>query len=188
VYDRDRTHIFTSNFIWHLPRLARGALDNAALRPVLNGWQVSGIVRMWSGLPLDVVMNYDVAGLGGNRQQRPDLVADAKGPRTTSQWFNRDAFARPANGTFGNLGRNALRGPGVNKWDLAMFKNFKLSERKTLQFRGEFFNAFNHPSFSSVGVSLTTTATGINPLGGNFGVVTDTRDARVMQLGLKLTF
>jgi hypothetical protein len=187
-YDYDRTHVFTSNFICYLPRFARGSLNQPVLRPVLNGWQLSGIVRMWSGYPLDVVMNYDVAGIGGTQNQRPNAIADAQGPRTTDQWFNRDAFARPANGTFGNLGRNALRGPGVNKWDIALFKNFKVSEGKNLQFRGEMFNAFNHPSFSTVGRTLSTTATAINPLASNFAVVTDTRDARVVQFGLKLTF
>jgi len=187
-YDYDRTHVFTSNFICYLPRLARGSLNQPVLRPVLNGWQLSGIVRMWSGYPLDAVMNYDVAGIGGTQNQRPNAIADAQGPRTTDQWFNRNAFARPANGTFGNLGRNALRGPGVNKWDIALFKNFKVSEGKNVQFRGEMFNAFNHPSFITVGRTLSTTATAINPLASNFAVVTDTRDARVVQFGLKLTF
>ncbi len=186
--DFDRTHIFTSNFVWHLPRLARGPLARPALRPALDGWQVSGIARMWYGVPLDVTMSYDVAGIGGTQNQRPNVSSNARGPRVTEQWFNREAFARPVNGTFGNLGRNALRGPGVHKWDLAWFKNFPVRERKNLQFRAEMFNAFNHPSFTSVGRTLNTTATGINPLAGNFAVVTDTRDARVVQFALKLTF
>jgi hypothetical protein len=188
VSDYDRPHVFTSNFIWYVPKLARGALDRAAVRPLLNGWQLSGIVRMWSGTPLDVTILTDVAGIGATQNQRPDVIAGGAGPRTPDQWFNRDAFGRPANGTFGNLGRNALRGPGVNKWDLALFKNFKYDERWTMQFRGEFFNTFNHPSFSGVGTSLTVTATGVNPNTGNFAVVTSTRDARVAQLALKLMF
>jgi hypothetical protein len=143
---------------------------------------------MWSGQPIDITMNYDVAGIGGTQNQRPNVIADARGPQTTEEWFNRDAFARPANGTFGNLGRNALRGPGVNKWDLAMLKNFRVTERANLQFRGEMFNAFNHPSFATMGRTLTTTATGVNPAAGNFGIITDTRDARVVQFALKLTF
>jgi hypothetical protein len=179
VSDYDRPHVFTSNFIWYVPKLARGALDRAAVRPLLNGWQLSGIVRMWSGTPLDVTILTDVAGIGATQNQRPDVIAGGAGPRTPDQWFNRDAFGRPANGTFGNLGRNALRGPGVNKWDLALFKNFKYDERWTMQFRGEFFNTFNHPSFSGVGTSLTVTATGVNPNTGNFAVVTSTRAARV---------
>jgi opacity protein-like surface antigen len=186
--DFDRTQIFTANFIWHLPRLARGPLAQPVLRGALDGWQLSGITRMWSGQPLDVTMSYDVAGIGGTQNQRPDVIADAKGTRTPEAWFNREAFARPANGTFGNLGRNALRGPGVNKWDLALLKNFRVREGKNLQFRGEMFNAFNHPSFTTVGRTLNTTATGVNPLASNFAVVTDTRDARVVQFALKLTF
>ncbi len=186
--DFDRRHIFTSSFIWRLPRFARGGLDHAAVRPVLNGWQISGIARMWSGNPFDVALNSDVAGIGATQNQRPDVIADTKGPRTLDQWFNRDAFTRPATGTFGNMGRNTLTRPGVNKVDLALFKNFKAGEGKNVQFRGELFNAFNHPSFVNVGASLTTTSTGVNPLAGNFGVVTSTRDARVMQFAVKLTF
>ena len=64
----------------------------------------------------------------------------------------------------------------------------RVREGKNLQFRGELFNAFNHPSFTTVGRTLNTTATGVNPLASNFGVVTDTRDARVVQFALKLTF
>jgi len=188
VSDYDRTHIFTANFIWRLPRGARGALDHAALRPVLNGWQLSGITRMWSGNPLDVTMDSDVAGIGGTQNQRPNVIAGGNGPRTPDQWFNRSAFARPATGTFGNLGRNALRGPGVNKWDLAFFKNFRFAERWSLQFRGEMFNIFNHPSFSGIYTSLATTSTAVDPTRSNFAVVSRARDARVAQLALKLSF
>jgi hypothetical protein len=177
--DFDRTQVLTSNFIWHLPRLARGALD---------GWQLSGITRMWSGTPFDVAINSDVAGIGATQNQRPNVTADTQGPRTPDQWFNRNAFARPVTGTFGNMGRNSLRGPGVDKWDLALFKNFRMAERINLQFRGEAFNVFNHPSFAGVGSSLSTTATSVNPLTGNFAVITSTRDARVLQAGLKLVF
>jgi hypothetical protein len=187
--DFDRTHIFTSNFIWHLPSLARGPLNKAfGLKAILDGWQLSGIVRLWSGTPFDVALSQDVAGIGVVQNQRPDVIADTRGPRTLEQWFNREAFARPATGKFGNMGRNSLRLPGVNKWDLALFKNFKLTEGKNLQFRGEMFNTFNHPSFNTVGRSLNTTSTGVNPSLNNFAVVTGTRDARVVQFALKITY
>jgi hypothetical protein len=81
----------------------------------------------------------------------------------------------------------AERGSGVNKWDFALFKNCQVREGKNVQFRGEMFNAFNHPSFTTVGRTLNTTATGVNPLASNFGVVTDTRDAQAVQFALKLT-
>jgi hypothetical protein len=162
----------------------------AVAKRILNGWELSGIVRVWSGRPFDVVMSSDVAGIGTTQNQRPNVIAGTRGPRTVAHWFNQNAFSRPANYTFGNMGRNSLAGPGVNKWDLSLFKNFGLgqSERMRLQFRSEFFNAFNHPSFTTVGSSLNTTSTAVNPLLNNFGVVTGTRDARVVQLALKMSF
>jgi hypothetical protein len=182
--DFDRTHVFTGSYIWYVPNAVR----EGRLAILLNGWQISGITRLYSGNPFDVVMTQDVAGIGETQNQRPDIIGETSGPRTIEQWFNRAAFARPATGTFGNMGRNSLRGPGVNKWDLALFKNFQVHEGARLQFRSEAFNIFNHPSFSAVGRSLTTTATGVNPNTGNFSVVTDTRDARVLQFALKLSF
>jgi len=176
----DRTHVFTGNFIYQLPSPIRS--------PFFRGWQISGITRMWSGQPFDVVMSSDVAQIGAVQNQRPDVIADAKGPRTVEEWFNRSAFARPRTGTFGNMGRNSLRGPGVNKWDLALFKMFHATERTQLQFRGEFFNAFNHPNFGGGGTTLNTTTAGVNPGINSFAVITSTRDARVVQVSLKLYF
>lgn len=186
--DSDRTHIFTSNFNWNLPKLARGALAVKPLRFLLDGWQTSGIVRLWTGMPFDVGISSDVAGMGQTQNQRPNIVADTKGPRTTEQWFNVAAFGRPTTGTFGNMARNSLRLPGVNKVDMSALKNFYPGEGIRIQFRAEFFNAFNHPSLSAVGNTLTVTSTGVNTATGSFGVVTDSRDARVVQLGLKLYF
>ncbi len=182
--DHDRRHIFTANYIWYLPRFVR----RGRLRWVVNGWQVSGITRLNSGTPFDVVLSQDVAGVGSTQNQRPDLIAGPRGPRTVEEWFNRNAFARPASGTFGNMGRNTLIRPGMNKWDLSLFKNFAFKEGRSLQFRSEFFNAPNHPTFTTVGSSLTTTATGVNPAANSFAVITATRDARVLQFALKLNF
>jgi predicted homoserine dehydrogenase-like protein len=87
------------------------------------------------------------------------------------------------------MGRNSLRGPGINKWDIALFKNFLMREGKwRWQFRAEMFNAFNHPSFTTVANTLTTTASGIDPLANGFAGVTATRDARVVQFALKVNF
>ncbi|MGC4051903.1 MAG: TonB-dependent receptor [Paludibaculum sp.] len=180
VSNFDRKHIFTSSLIYQLP----APLPVAFLR----GWKLSGIVRMWSGRPFDVVMSADVAQIGAVQNQRPDVIADAKGPRTVEEWFNINAFARPKTGTFGNMGRNSIIGPGVNKWDLALFKMFQMSEGKRLEFRGEFFNAFNHPSFTTVGATLNVSATAANPQLNSFGVITNTRDARVAQVALKIYF
>jgi len=184
--DFDRAHVFTANYIWHLPRFTR---TRGGWGTALNGWEISGITRFYSGRPFDVTMSQDVAGIGGVQNQRPDAIAATSGPRTVEQWFNRDAFARPVSGTFGNLGRNSLRRPGVHKWDFALYKNFALNETGArLQFRAEAFNALNHPSFTTLGTTLQTTAAGVNPNVNSFAVVTGTRDARVLQFALKLYF
>lgn len=182
--DFDRRHIFTGSYIWHLPRPAKGGI----LGGVLNGWQLSGIARFWSGKPFDLVLTRDVAGIGTVQNQRPDVIADTRGPRTVQEWFNRAAFARPKDGAFGNMGRNTLRGPGVNKWDIALFKNFQWSEDVKIQFRAEAFNAFNHPNFTNVGRSLFTSATAVDPNRNNFSIVTGTRDERVLRFALKVNF
>jgi len=183
--DFDRTHVLNISTIYKLPRLTHVAV----LSPVVNGWELSGISRFNSGKPFDVVMSSDVAGIGGTQNQRPNVIGDTHGPQTTEQWFNRNAFARPASGTFGNMGRNSLRGPGINKFDLAVFKTFTMRDSKLRwQFRAEMFNAFNHPSFTTIGTSLTTSATAVDPNANNFAVVTDTRDARVVQFAIKMNF
>jgi carboxypeptidase family protein len=182
--DFDRKHIFTTNFIWYMPKLVKGGFAGG----FLNGWQFSGIGRWWSGTPYDVAMSVDVAGVGPVQNQRPNVIADTKGPGTSAQFFNINAFARPKTGTFGSLGRNAMRGPAINKWDLALYKNFTIREGMKLQFRSEAFNVFNHPNFTKFGTTLNTNSTRVNPALDSFGAVTETRDNRVLQFALKLNF
>lgn len=86
------------------------------------------------------------------------------------------------------MGRNSMRGPSVNKWDLALYKNFTLREGVRLQFRSEAFNVFNHPTFTAFDTTINTNSTRVNPALDNFGVVTATRDNRVLQFALKLNF
>jgi len=138
---------------------------------------MSGITAFQSGNPLNVDFTGPTTGLAS----RPDRVADTPmtGAKTAAQWFNTAAFQAPAPGRFGNAGRNLVRGPGINKWDIGLFKNFRLQEQLNLQFRWETFNTFNHTNFW--GVSSTLGA-------GNFGQVTSARDGRVMQFALKLDF
>jgi len=160
VSDFDRTHILTASYIFTVPRLTR----NRAGAFLLNDWQISGITRINTGAPFDVTMSQDVANIGAAQNQRPNLIGSTKGPRTVEQWFNTRAFARPESGTFGNLGRNTLRRPGLNRWDASVMKSFYFGERRRYwQFRAELFNAPNHPSFTTVGTTLTTTTAGVEP-------------------------
>ena len=185
--DFDRTQVLTANYIWMLPKpIQRGTL----FAPIVNGWQISGITRMYTGKPFDVQISSDVAGIGATQNQRPNIVNPlTTGPQSADMWFNIFAFGRPASYTFGNMGRNSLRGPGVQRWDISLFKNFALNERgRVVQFRAEVFNALNHPSLTTIATSLTTTTAGVTPVGNGFGAVTGTRDAREMQFAVKLTF
>jgi hypothetical protein len=160
---------------------------------VLGGWELSGIVTYQSGSPFTVTGstsgNSDPAGQGCLSAAtlcsvRPDIVGDPnEGPQTVDQWFNTAAFAdvpaaalRP-----GTAGRGVVRGPGIERWDLSIFKNFKIYESVSMQFRAETFNAFNHtnPDIAAANVIKN------NPL---FGAATQVRDPRIMQLGLKLNF
>jgi len=85
--------------------------------------------------------------------------------------------------TFGNMGRNVIRGPGINNWDISIAKDIKLTESKSLEFRSEFFNAFNHVQFYS-----PTLQNGLLGFDGLFGQVTSDRGPRVIQFALKLYF
>jgi len=109
---------------------------------------------------------------------RPDLVAPVHLIKTQAQWFSTKSYA-DAIGHFGSAGSGTYLGPGLDLWDLSAIKNLKIGERVRLQFRGEFFNAFNHTSFSSV--QSATDAS-------NFGQVNGVHDPREIQLGGKLNF
>jgi hypothetical protein len=94
-------------------------------------------------------------------------------------WFNPAAFRRPAPGMFGNAGRNILRGPTFQSWDIAISKTFSIDEGKRLQFRSEFFNFPNHPNMANPDT---------NPTSPNFGRVLGKAGERNIQFGLKLYF
>ena len=113
---------------------------------------------------------------------RPDLVADPNiAPHTLANWFNTAAFAAVPAGQFHNgaSGRGVVRGPGFGRWDLSLFKNLKLSERVSSQFRLEAFNAFNHTNYNGINTTMTSST---------FGQVNSARDPRIVQLGMKVNF
>ncbi len=180
--DFHAAHVFSGSWIWDLPAWRAGP---AALKCVINGWQVNGLVRASSGNPLNVVSGTDVA-LSGTTQQRPDVIGEHRLPGGRSRadqlaaWFDRRAFARPAAGTYGNVGRNALIGPGSNSVNLGVFRNIRAFERARLQFRSEFFSVLNHPNLGNPNLSLQA--------GARMGQITSVGGARVIQFALKLLF
>jgi hypothetical protein len=186
----DETHNFTMNYTWQVP-FFRGA--PALLKNLFGGWQANGITTFRTGLPLNVCLNKDNAGLGqtsGSICERSNLVGDPFTNIPTGKWFNTAAFAFPAQGTFGNAGRNLLRRPGYNNWDLSAVKEFGFpwlgthshglfGESARLQLRGEFFNVWNHTMFSSVGGTLGSRS---------FGTITAAQNPRQVQLGARFVF
>jgi hypothetical protein len=180
------------NFTWDLPRASKLA-PHAVVRHALDNWRVSGIASFVSGRPAGVgfstVDGTDMTG--GGDGQRIIVTGKAQlpfGERSFSRWFNTSVFARPPRDNPGNAPKDVFRGPGVNNWDLSVFKNFPVkSESRYFQFRWEMYNAFNHTQFSGVDSTARFDLQG-NQVNARFGQVTSTRTPRVMQGALRFTF
>lgn len=170
----DAPQVFGLSAIWTLPWFqdARGVKQL-----LLGGWRYSDITSAQSGFALDPGESYSFSGLA----TRPDRVPGVSitGPKTVAEWFNTVAFTQPAPGFFGDAAPGSIRGPGSINFDMALYKDFKIHERHTLQFRTEAFNAFNHTNFSGV-------STGIG--GGGAGAVTSALDPRVFEFALRYQF
>lgn len=170
-----------------------GSSWNGVLDAIAGGWEMNAINTAQSGMPVNVTYTpssaLDATGRlaewRGVASQRPNLVGDPTRPSgadMTKQYWNASAFALPtASAPFGNLGRNALRGPNFWQWDLGVNKNFKIPVREgmALQFRSEFFNLLNHTNFGAPSTDITTAA---------FGTITSAYPARQIQFALKLMF
>lgn len=183
---------FVANWIYELPVgsgkrfLNSGGIANL----VLGGWQLGGIFKAQQGVPFTVTSSAQYPGYFFNAL-RPNLKPGvqvnqlAGGPPT--RYFDPTAYSVPAAGTLGNASRNLLLGPGVTTWNLTASKFFAMGERVRLQFRGEFFNILNHPTFQlpAAGVFNNTNGT-IAPTAGRITQTTGT--SRQIQLALKLMF
>lgn len=184
----DNRHRWVNSFVWDLPFGARRQFaTRGPLSWIVGGWQLAGILQMQTGFPFTVNLNGDTAGIGGGTGGiliRPNAVpgADWRLPsdqRTTARWFNTAAFALPAAGTFGNVGRNTVIGPGMVNLDTTVSRTFDLREKARLQIRGEFFNVANTPNYRIVGRLINV---------ANFGQVLNQLDPRQIQVAAKLTF
>ena len=165
--------IFTLSLIWNLPwfRDAQGLK-----RFALSGWQYSDITTIQSGFAQDPGLSIPFQGLA----TRPDRVAsNIGGPKTAAEWFNTSAFAAPPAGYFGNAAPGSIQGPGTVNFDMAVYKDFKVSERALFQFRAEFFNIFNHTNFNSLSLNFGA---------GNFGQVVGAADPRILEFALRFEF
>jgi hypothetical protein len=159
----------------------------------LGGWQFSGIITEESGAPLNLgVSGSNVSNILNNTGDRPDVNGKISYPHTVAQWFDPAAFSAPpctvgGSGAdcYGNLGFDAIRGPGRNNFDISLLKNFAFTERFHMEFRAEGFNVWNHTQFKG---DANNGGIGTNVGAGNFGQVTSAFDPREFQLGIKLIY
>ncbi|MBZ5607576.1 MAG: TonB-dependent receptor [Acidobacteriia bacterium] len=154
--DYDARHNFQFDYTYEIPGIPR------IPKVVGSGWQINGITVLRSGLPVTVTCGCDSNG-NGIFNERADIVSSVSSTPGNydlpTHQFNIAAFAAPKAGTVGNSGRNILRGPSAYNTDFSLFKNFKVREGQSLQFRAEAFNLFNTPEFSQPGASLASPAT-----------------------------
>jgi hypothetical protein len=188
----DRRNIAFVNFVYDIPFLKNSS--NHLLKTVVGGWELSGIVTMESGAPYNLGVNGgNVSSIfpGGDAGNRPNLTGSVSYPKTISssgmQWIDTTVFSPPQEGQWGNLGFDAIKGPGRDVWNLSLFKKFVISESRgsEFQFRAESFNTWNHPQFGGPGQNGNFST---NFGSSNFGQITGTYDPRVLQLGAKLIF
>jgi hypothetical protein len=158
--DRSSTNIdvrqyFTTNAIYELPfGKGRAFAQQGVGAAVLGGWELAGIATARSGLPVNITISRKAAALpdGNTSSQRPNYVAgqDIYAPnQTIANWFNPAAFAAPASGTWGNLGRYAASGPGAVEFDTSLQRRFRLTERASFELRATAYNLANHPIYSA---------------------------------------
>lgn len=188
--DQDQRHFFTLSTVYELPfghgkRLGSGW--NGVLNSVAGGWQWNNIVTLATGTPFDVFVN----GIPSNR---PDYTGNA-GNGAQGQvngglrWINPAAFVIPpvnSTGVFvrpGSLPRNFFHGPGIQTWDISLFKTFEIRDRMKFQFRTEAYNILNTPQFTNPDANLSDGSS-------DFGVIRATRafSERQIQLALRVTF
>ncbi|HTA43261.1 MAG TPA: carboxypeptidase regulatory-like domain-containing protein [Bryobacteraceae bacterium] len=213
---QDRTHSFVLNYIYDLPGLSRkGFLDNSVSRVVLNGWQLSGITSVSSGAPINVT--YSVTGIGtavlnrettGSEDFGPRIVFTCNpnmgyGDRNLNEFVNTSCFGPAPKGSIGlDSGYDRLRGPGLQNWDMSLFKNISIKERARIQLRLEAFDVFNHAEWATINSTAqfaSTTSSKIVNLptqfgggGGRFGFGAENTIRgnlqRVLQVATKFTF
>ncbi len=156
---------------------------------LIGGWQLNGIVTLLTGFPFTPQIGSNRSGDGDTRNpDRPSVSSSFTGPvlsDSPNQWFNPGAFVLPTAGTYGNLGRGTLTGPGLAEIDLSLFKNTMVTERLNLQFRAECFNLLNHANFGTPNAIVFSSGT-ISPTAGLITATATT--SRQIQFGLKLTF
>ena len=195
--DDDVRQVFNLSGVYDLPWGAgkRYLSSPGAARTVFGGWRVSAIGTAQTGLPVNITIDRSNASVPGgftiSGAERPNYVYGVPltppDGSTPQEWVNPAAFSTPAAGTFGNLGRNAFRARGISQLDLALVKDFSITERLRLSFRADAFNVFNRAQYGPPNADVSQV---------NFGVITTTISSyatgrgtpREFQLSAKMSF
>jgi len=176
--------VFHFSGVWQAPVPKMTGLAGGFLK----GWEVTSIATWRSGFPFPIYSGADnsFSGVGvdradfiGTRLSQAKLDPGRSHGQLIQEYFNPLVFAPNAVGTFGNSGRNTLRGPGFFETDFGLVKNTKITERTSLQFRAEFFNLFNNVNFGQPDNSVADST---------IAQITSAGSPRILQLALKLLF
>jgi len=178
----DVRHRFAFSTVYSVPALGKSGF----LHTVSKNWRLSAIYQAQSGFPFTISVFGDTANAGTLLGENPiranytgQPIFDANS-RTADRWFNPAAFAIPAAFTFGNVGRNTVYGPGRQTLDLALQREFSMTETVKLQVRAEAFNALNHANFGTPNRFVNTP---------QFGTITEAATpGREIQLGVRVSF
>jgi Carboxypeptidase regulatory-like domain len=184
------------NVVYALPigRGKRFLNGNALVDAAIGGWQTSGVIILSTGNPFTPTVSgtdnsFSQGGQSGNGYAwYPNQIGDPTlSNRTLNQWFNPAAFTIASAGTFGDMKRNNIYGPGINLVNLSASKTFSIWEDVKFQIRGDATNAFNHPSFSLPNSSLVCSTPG-TPCTSTANITGVSQGGRTMQLGARLSF
>jgi hypothetical protein len=184
----NQTHNLTTTWIYALPILRH---STTWYGKAVGGWELSGDLALLSGFPSSILASGDplgngVGSIGGNEYAAVKSGCNYRGSRTIAQFFNTSCFSQPSAATstlYGTVAPDAIEGPGIDNLDVALLKNGPITEWLKYQFRAEFFNVLNHPSFGGSTSNIDTTVTD-----STFGQVKGAADPREIQFALKLIF
>jgi hypothetical protein len=186
---------FSLNGIYELP-VGRGKPFLTGVKGVadklVSGWQLNTIVNLQSGFPFTPILGFNRSrdvdtGLPDRPNWAPGRTLNGIYLRTPEHWVDATAFALPPAGTYGNVGRNVLIGPGLATVDLSMFKTTRLTERSNVQFRAEAFNLLNRTNFGIPNLVMLDQLSGA-PASSAAAITTTATTSRQIQLGLKLSW
>jgi hypothetical protein len=167
-------HSLAITAIYNLPwlRNSRGVKQIA-----LAGWKLSDITTLRSGTSATPFLSISQQG----NALRPDRVPGVSihGPKTQKEWFNTAAFVAPQPGFYGNAATGSIQGPGLIDFDMALYKDFHITEGNFFEFRGEAFNVFNHTNFTTINTTFGS---------GSYGNATAAADPRILEVALRYHF